>query len=80
MCKSNKMKCANFWFVMLCLYLLCAGYVDALMDLIFEEVFVNPEPYTEAMNATRVPEDLSAQCNKPDKEEVIASFVSRFKR
>ncbi|XP_063061927.1 uncharacterized protein LOC134454691 [Engraulis encrasicolus] len=56
------------------------GYLDVLMDLIFDKVFVNPAPYTDAMLAIRVPEDLSAQFNKPDKEEVIASFVSRFTR
>lgn len=50
------------------------------MDLIFEEVFVNPSPYTDALLAISVPEDLSAQYEKPDKDELIASFVSRFKR
>ncbi|XP_063046055.1 uncharacterized protein LOC134440057 [Engraulis encrasicolus] len=56
------------------------GYVDVLMDLILEKVFVNPAPYTDAMKAMRVPEDLSAQFNRPDKEEVIGSFLSRFTR
>ncbi len=50
-----------------------------MMDLIFEKVFVNPMPYTDVLFAIPVPEDLSAQYEKPDKEEVIASFVSRFK-
>ncbi len=48
------------------------------MDLIFEKVFVNPMPYTDVLFAIPVPEDLSAQYEKPDKE-LIASFVSRFK-
>lgn len=56
------------------------GYVADMMDLIFEKVFVNPMPYTNALLAIPVPEDLSAQYEKPDREEVIASFVSRFKR
>lgn len=51
-----------------------------MMDLIFEKVFVNPMPCTDALLAIPVPEDLSAQYEKPDKEEVIASFVSRFKQ
>lgn len=50
------------------------------MNLIFEEVFVNPAPYTAEMLTIPVPENLSAQYEKPDKEEVIASFVSRFKQ
>lgn len=56
------------------------GYVADMMDLIFEKVLVNPTPYTDVLLAIPVPEDLSAQYEKPDKEEVIASFVSRFKR
>lgn len=51
-----------------------------MMDLLFEKVFVNPTPYTDELLAIPVPEYLSAQYEKPDKEEVIASFVSRFKR
>ncbi|XP_026128189.1 uncharacterized protein LOC113108962 isoform X2 [Carassius auratus] len=56
------------------------GYVADMMDLIFEEVFVNPTPYTESLLAIHVPEDLSAQYEKPDKDKLIASFMSRFKR
>ena len=53
-------------------------YVDDIMDVIFEEVFPNPTPYTEAL--LEVPEPLTAQYEKPDKEAVISSLVSRFKR
>ncbi|KAL2079798.1 hypothetical protein ACEWY4_025542 [Coilia grayii] len=56
------------------------GYVTVLMDLIFEEVLVNSTPYTDALLTIHVPEDLSAQFEKPDKEEVIANFVSSFTR
>ncbi len=56
------------------------GYVADMMDLLFEKIFVNPTPYTDALLAIPVPEYLSAQYEKPDKEEIIASFVSRFKR
>ncbi len=51
------------------------GYVADMMDLIFEKVFVNPTPYNDALLAIPVPEDLSAQYEKPDNN----SFVSRFK-
>ncbi|XP_056439643.1 uncharacterized protein LOC130376789 isoform X1 [Gadus chalcogrammus] len=56
------------------------GYVDDIMDVIFEEVFPNPTPYTEALLEIPVPEPLTAQYEKPDKEAVISSLVSRFKR
>ncbi|XP_030274805.1 uncharacterized protein LOC115582760 isoform X2 [Sparus aurata] len=55
-------------------------YVADMMDLIFDKVFVDPTPYTNAMLAIPVPEDLNAQYEHPDKEEVIASYVSRFNR
>ncbi|XP_052472998.1 uncharacterized protein LOC128029320 isoform X3 [Carassius gibelio] len=35
------------------------GYVADTMDLIFEKVFVNPVPYTDALLAIPLPEDLS---------------------
>ncbi len=38
------------------------------MDLLFEKVFVNPTPYTDELFAIPVPEDLSAQYEKPDKD------------
>ncbi|KAM8755816.1 uncharacterized protein AB9X84_009227 [Acanthopagrus schlegelii] len=55
-------------------------YVADMMDLIFDKVFVDPTPYTNAMLAIPVPEDLTAQYAQPDKKEVIASYVSRFNR
>lgn len=54
------------------------GYVADMMDLIFDEVFVDPTPYTDAVLAIPVPEDLAAQFERPNKEEVIAGYVSRF--
>ncbi|XP_056441077.1 uncharacterized protein LOC130378308 [Gadus chalcogrammus] len=57
-----------------------AGYVDDIMDVIFEEVFPNPTPYREALLEIPVPEPLTAQYEKPDKVVVISSLVSRFKR
>ncbi|XP_077076473.1 uncharacterized protein LOC143729210 isoform X1 [Siphateles boraxobius] len=53
-------------------------YVDELMDLIFEKVFENPGPYEAEVQKISIPDDLSAQFEKPDKMEVIASCVSRF--
>ncbi|XP_034539013.1 uncharacterized protein LOC117812396 isoform X2 [Notolabrus celidotus] len=53
-------------------------YVDDMLDLVLEKVFVDPSPYTEAVLAAPIPEDLSAQSERPDREEVIASYVSRF--
>ncbi|XP_030277722.1 uncharacterized protein LOC115584440 [Sparus aurata] len=55
-------------------------YVADMMDLIFAKVFVDPTPYMNAMLAIPVQEDLTAQYEHPDKEEVIASYVSRFNR
>ncbi len=73
----KKKKKKKKWFV---LVFYNTGYVADMMDLLFEKVFVNPTPYTDELLAIPVPEYLSAQYEKPDKEEVIASFVSRFKQ
>lgn len=48
------------------------------MDLIFEKVFEDPGPYEAEVQKIPIPDDLSAQFEKPDKMEVIASYVSRF--
>ncbi|KAK7150844.1 hypothetical protein R3I93_011943 [Phoxinus phoxinus] len=53
-------------------------YVDELMDLIFEKVSEDPGPYEAEVHKIPIPDDLSAQFEKPDKMEVIASYVSRF--
>ncbi|XP_074543284.1 uncharacterized protein LOC141803222 [Halichoeres trimaculatus] len=55
-------------------------YVAEMMDLIFEEVFKDPAPFTDAVLAIPIPEDLTAQLQRPDTEEVIAGYVSRFNR
>ncbi|XP_042565521.1 uncharacterized protein LOC116223275 [Clupea harengus] len=55
-------------------------YVDNLLDLIFHEVFQNPAPYVNEVLKIPIPADLSAQFEKPDKREVVASYVSRFNR
>ncbi|KAG7454045.1 hypothetical protein MATL_G00263980 [Megalops atlanticus] len=53
-------------------------YVDEQMDLIFEKVFEDPVPYEAEVQKIPIPDDLSAQFEKPDKMEVIVSYVSRF--
>ncbi|XP_031418465.1 uncharacterized protein LOC105908557 isoform X2 [Clupea harengus] len=55
-------------------------YVDNLLDLIFHEVFQDPAPYVNEVLKIPIPADLSAQFEKPDKREVIASYVLRFNR
>ena len=52
----------------------CTGYVDDLMDLIFEKVFVDPSPYLDEVLKISIPEDLCAQNDPPDTEKVIVSF------
>ena len=55
-------------------------YAAGLMDLIFEKVVVDPAPYTAVLKEIPVPEDLCAEFPRPDREEVIDRFVSRFNR
>ncbi|KAG5285072.1 hypothetical protein AALO_G00033790 [Alosa alosa] len=53
-------------------------YVDDLMDMIMEKVFVDPSSYGDEILKINIPPDLSSEYEHPDKEEVIASYVSRF--
>lgn len=39
----------------------CTGYVDDLLDLIFDEVFVLPAPYVEEVLNIPIPPPLSAE-------------------
>lgn len=55
-------------------------YVDELMDLIFGKVFEDPGTYEAEVQKILIPDGLSAQFEKPDKMEVIASYVSMFNR
>ncbi|CAM4736139.1 unnamed protein product [Leuciscus chuanchicus] len=53
-------------------------YLDDLQDLIFEHVFVDPAPYMDEVLKIPILSDLCAEYERPDKEEVISTMVSRF--
>ncbi|XP_034089581.1 uncharacterized protein LOC117557724 isoform X1 [Gymnodraco acuticeps] len=53
-------------------------YVANLMDLIFDQVFVDPAPFTQALLKIPIPEDLCSQYERPDREEVISGYATRF--
>ncbi|CAM4683430.1 unnamed protein product [Leuciscus chuanchicus] len=48
------------------------------IDLIFEHVFVDPAPYMDEVLKIPILSDLCAEYERPDKEEVISTMVSRF--
>lgn len=52
--------------------------MDNLLELIFENVVVDPTPYMDDFLKISISEDLTSQSDKPDKQEVIDSYVSRF--
>ncbi len=52
--------------------------MDNLLELIFENVVVDPSPYMDDILKISIPEDLTSQFDKTDKQEVIDSYVSRF--
>ena len=49
-----------------------------MMDMIMEKVFVDPASYRAEILKINIPPELSSEYEHPDKEEVIASYVSRF--
>ncbi|KAG5264230.1 hypothetical protein AALO_G00251400 [Alosa alosa] len=52
-------------------------YVEDL-GFIMGEVFVDQEAYREELLKISIPPDLSSEFEHPEKEEVIANYVSRF--
>ncbi|XP_035037101.1 uncharacterized protein LOC118123687 isoform X1 [Hippoglossus stenolepis] len=54
------------------------GYIQELMDVLFHQVFHNPEPYVEEVQRINVPEPLSSQYMQQPKEEVNPGDVSCF--
>ena len=60
------------------LFFFITDHVDKLLDLIFDRVFQDLVTYVDEVLKIPIPEDLSAQFEKPDKLEVIAGYVSRF--
>ncbi|KAF0023438.1 hypothetical protein F2P81_024068 [Scophthalmus maximus] len=52
-------------------------YVDELMDLIFD-VFKDPAPFMDEVLRIPIPPALSTQFDSPEKQDVVASFVSGF--
>lgn len=61
------------------LFFFITDHVDKLLDLIFDRVFQDLSPYVDEVMKIPIPEDLSAQFEKPDKLEGIAprSFLER---
>ncbi|XP_078025281.1 uncharacterized protein LOC144463759 [Epinephelus lanceolatus] len=55
-----------------------AGYIDALMELLFHNVLEDPRPYQELLDKISVPEPLCVQFTRPDKQDAVARHKSRF--
>ncbi len=56
----------------------CTGYVEELLDLIFNQVLVDPAPYVDEVLRIPIPPALCADYDRPEKEEAISSRVTRF--
>ncbi|XP_001921592.2 uncharacterized protein [Danio rerio] len=54
------------------------GYVEELLDLIFNQVFVDPSPYVDEVLGIHIPPALSSAYDRPEMEEAISSRVTRF--
>ena len=59
-------------------YVHCTEYVNDLKDMIMDKGFVDPASYRAEILKINIPPELSSEYEHPDKEEVIASYVSRF--
>jgi len=55
------------------------GYVDKLLQILFDQVVVNPAVYKELLDRIDVPPSLRSNYTWPDKSDAVASYVSRFR-
>ena len=51
------------------MFVCCTGYVDDLMDMIMENVFVDPSSYRAEILKMNIPPDLSSEYEHRDEEE-----------
>lgn len=58
--------------------LLSTGYAYNLIHLVFNEVVHDPRPFVDAVKQMPVPQPMSAQYDRPAKDEAVAGHVSRF--
>lgn len=56
------------------------GYIQELMEVLFQQVFHDPAPYAEMMHSIPIPEPLSSQYDRPSMDEAVAEYLSRFSR
>lgn len=54
------------------------GYVETLMELLFNNVVKDPGAYQDFLDTVLVPEKLCSQYTRPDKREAVARHKSRF--
>lgn len=71
------MECCFFSFLFL-FYAVFLEYVDELMDLLFNEVILDPAPFVAEVKAVAVPGFLCEQYQRPEKADAVAGHVSRF--
>ncbi|XP_063048714.1 uncharacterized protein LOC134445189 isoform X2 [Engraulis encrasicolus] len=55
------------------------NYIFELMELLFKEVVLNPQPFQDEMRAINVPSFLSAQYVHPTMDDAVAAYKSRFR-
>ncbi|XP_077065676.1 uncharacterized protein LOC143718542 [Siphateles boraxobius] len=54
------------------------AYVDNLMRVFFDEVLHEPAKFTVELQELNIPDTLCSQFHRPDKQEAVAAYVSRF--
>ncbi|CAM4733278.1 unnamed protein product [Leuciscus chuanchicus] len=54
------------------------AYVDNLMRVFFDEVLHEPAKFTVELQELKIPDTLCSQFHRPDKQEAVAAYVSRF--
>ena len=52
------------------------GYAHRLIQSVFEEIIHDPQPFLDALKQIPEPTSLSAEYNRPEKEEAVAARLT----
>ena len=55
-----------------------SGYTDKLMTMLCDTAISNPSEYSSIFNSLNIPSFRSSNCKRPDIEEAVAAYTTRF--
>ena len=53
-------------------------YTDKLMTMLCDTAIANPSEFSSIFNSLNIPSFLSSNCERPDIEEAVPAYTTRF--